>query len=107
MVVLRSTTPCVAVSSRRSSNLPTVNSMVVAAMRGRLLPAMGSPDSTSVLSYIKYKSKKPVVTVGSSEKWKNQSGRLAVSGFDSNPLCEESVPALAEASGLLGPFSDF
>src|ERR1700729_3374555 len=78
IVVLRSTTPCVAVNSRSNSNLLTVISIVVvpaatAASTGinhvslnRRLPH--ATFSTTLRSNIKLI--KPVVTVGGSQKWK-------------------------------------
>src|SRR3974390_2124938 len=64
MVVLRSTTPCVAVSSRKSSNLLTVISIVAVAAAGATSTGiMDSPNSTSDSSYIKSFSKKTSGTI--------------------------------------------
>src|SRR5258708_2128810 len=73
MVVLRSTTPCVAVNSRSNSTLLTVISIVATATAASTGIAFYSPLPratfiTSLISNIK--PIKPAVTVGRSEKWK-------------------------------------
>src|SRR5215469_5518035 len=73
IVVLRSTTPWVAVSSRNNSNLLTVISMVPVAVA----TSTGITESPVWRRYFLYfvisnqKPIKPAVTVGISEKWKS------------------------------------
>src|SRR5450432_179637 len=84
IVVLRSTTPCVAVNSRSNSNLLTVISMVptaTAASTGITSPQLTSCRATSSTTLISNaKPIKPAVTVGPSEKWKTQPTRLLSPG---------------------------
>src|SRR5271157_4988536 len=108
IVVLRSTTPCVAVSSRRSSDLLTVISMVVVATAGAASTGiLGLPTLLLFSSYIKYKSKKTSSNRRRFGEVENWSRSLRFSGFQIDPSCEQSLPALAEAMATHGPFSSF
>src|SRR5208283_615091 len=110
IVVLRSTTPWVAVSSRSSSNLLTVISMVVdvAATAGATSTGiLGLPTLLLFSSYIKYKSNKTSSNrrrVGEVEK---RSRGLRFSGFAINPSCGELVPGFVDAIVIRGPGSGF
>src|SRR4030081_1486707 len=107
IVVLRSTTPWVAVSSRRSSNLLTVISMVVdiAATAGATSTGiLGLPTLLLFSSYIKYKYKKTSSNrrcLGEVENW---SRSLPFNCFHINLLCEEYLPASLDAIATRGPF---
>src|SRR5208282_1686548 len=108
IVVFRSTTPWVAVSSRRSSNLLTVISMVVAAMAGATSTGiLGLPTLLLFSSYIKYKSKKTSSNRRRFGEVEKRSRFFRFSCFHSDPLCEESLPVPAEAIVTHGPFSNF
>src|SRR5580700_4548049 len=110
MVVLRSTTPCVAVSSRRSSNLLTVISMVVdgAATAGATSTGiLGLPTLLLFSSYIKCKSKKTSSNRRRFGEVENRSRCLWFSCFEIDPLCGESCSALAEAIASPGSCSGF
>src|SRR5271157_6292757 len=108
IVVLRSTTPCVAVSSRSSSNLLTVISMVVVDTAGATSTGiLGLPTLLLFSSYIKYKSNKTSSNrrrVGEVEK---RSRCLRCSGFAVEPSCGESLPAIADAIVIRGRCSGF
>src|ERR1039458_4854061 len=108
MVVLRSTTPWVAVSSRSSSNLLTVISMVVVATAGAASTGiLGLPTVLLFFSYIKCKSNKTSsnrrrggeVEIWSIYHWL----RL----FHPKPSCEESNPAPAVVIATYGPYLEF
>src|SRR5271166_4130978 len=105
IVVLRSTTPCVAVSSRRSSNLLTVISMVVAAIAGATSTGiLGLPTLLLFSSYIKCKSKKTSSNrrdLGEVENW---SRYLCFSCFRIHSSCEQSLTASTETIATLEPF---
>jgi hypothetical protein len=82
--------------------------VVIAATAGAA--STGILDLPTLLlfsSYIKCKSKK----TSSNRRWvgevENRSRCLRFSGFDINPSCGESLPALAEASASQEPFSGF
>src|SRR5580700_4868873 len=110
MVVLRSTTPCVAVSSRRSSDLLTVISMVVdvAATAGATSTGiLGLPTLLLFSSYIKYKSKKTSSNRRRFGEVENRSRCLRFSGFHLNTSCEQSHPAPAESIATRERFRGF
>src|SRR5713226_334734 len=108
IVVLGSTTPGVAVSSRRSSNLLTVISMVVdvAATAGATSTGiLGLPTLLLLSSYIKYKCKKTSSNRRRFGEVENWSRSLRFSCFHIDPSCGESLPDSAEASASRGQFS--
>src|ERR1700724_1583057 len=110
IVVLRSPTPWVAVSSRRSSNLLTVISMVVdiAATAGATSTGiLGLPTLLLFSSYIKYKSKKTSSNRRRFGEVENWSRSLRLNCFHINPLCGESLPTATETSATRRPFSGF
>src|ERR1700723_2315553 len=93
MVVLRSTTPCVAVSSRSNSDLLTVISMVVEVVEtagATSTGILGLPTLLLFSSYIKCKSNK----TSSNRRWvgevENRSRCLRLNCFQIQPSCEES-----------------
>src|ERR1700678_614593 len=108
IVVLRSTTPCVAVSSRSNSNLLTVISMVVVDMAGATSTGiLGLPTLLLFSSYIKYKSNKPSSNRRRFGEVENRSRSLWFSGFHIHCSCEQSAPNAADAGVISGPFFGF
>src|SRR5580700_5840734 len=108
MVVLRSTTPCVAVSSRRRSDLLTVISMVVADTSGATATGiLGLPTLLLFSSYIKCKSNKTSSNRRRAGEVENQSRCLRCSDFDLNPSCGESRSGTTDGNVTLGPHSGF
>src|SRR5580700_4234784 len=108
IVVLRSTTPCVAVSSRRSSDLLTVISMVVVDTSGATATGiLGLPTLLLFSSYIKYKSKKTSSNRRRFGEVENRSRCLRFSGFHLNTSCEQSHPAPAESIATRERFRGF
>src|SRR5713226_3114046 len=108
IVVLGSTTPGVAVSSRRRSNLLPLISMVVdvAATAGATSTGiLGLPTLLLFSSYIKYKSKKTSSNRKRFGEVENWSRSLRFNCFHISPLCEESLCKSAEAIATRGPFS--
>src|SRR5271166_5469995 len=103
MVVLRSTTPCVAVNSRSNSNLLTVISIVPAATAASTGIECVSPDlaNFAVLLLTTLISNtnqiKPAVTVGTSQKWKTQPTRLF------SPVSKQIVRVRNRSPTLLTP----
>src|SRR6202789_1562359 len=102
MVVLRSTTPCVAVNSRSNSALLTVISIVPTAVSAATTASTGidffSPAACYFyyFPYIKYKTYK----TSSNSRWfgevENFGNRPIVTALGTSPSCEKSVPKLAE-----------
>ncbi len=98
MVVLRSTTPCVAVNSRSNSTLLTVISMVPTATA-----ASTGIDSVPRVAcyfyyfpYIKYKTYKTSSNSRRGGEVENFANRPIVITLGTSPSCEKSVPNLAE-----------
>src|SRR5882672_901098 len=98
MVVLRSTTPCVAVNSRSNSTLLTVISIVPTATAASTGIAFSLPAACYFyyFPYIKcktYKTSSNSRRVGEVENFGN---RPIVTTLGIVPSCEKSVPNLAE-----------
>src|SRR5882762_2162604 len=102
MVVLRSTTPCVAVNSRSNSTLLTVISIVPTAVPTATAASTGidfvSPAACYFyyFPYIKYKTYKTSSNSRQVGKVENFGKRPIVTTLGSVPSCEKSVPYPAE-----------
>src|ERR1700733_11095104 len=102
MVVLRSTTPCVAVSSRSNSTLLTVISIVPTAVSTAIAASTGidffSPAAEyfSYFPYLKYNTYKTSSNSRRVGKGENFNNCPIGSPLGSVPSCEKSVPYLAE-----------
>src|SRR5580704_9750012 len=104
MVVLRSTTPCVAVNSRSNSTLLTVISIVPTAVPAAMTASTGIDFALPcrllllLLPYIKCKTYK----TSSNSRWvgevENFGKRPIVTTLEIAPLCEKSLPNLPETS---------
>src|SRR5271154_506785 len=101
MVVLRSTTPCVAVSSRSNSTLLTVISMVPTATAASTGIDFVSPAACYFYyyPYIKYKTYKTSSNSRLGGEVENFANWPTIITLGTSPLCEESVPNLAEILG--------
>src|SRR6266851_7260371 len=103
MVVLRSTTPCVAVNSRSNSTLLTVISIDPTAVPAATTASTGidfiSPAACYFyyFPYIKYKTYKTSSNSRQLGEVENFSNRPIVTPLGSGPSCEKSVPNLSEA----------
>src|ERR1700683_5273033 len=110
MVVLRSTTPCVAVSSRSNSALLTVISIVPTAISAATTASTGidffSPAACYFyyFPYIKYKTYKTSSNSRRFAEVENFNNRPIVTTLGSVPSCEKSVPNWAETLQQLSHF---
>src|SRR6266404_3838139 len=98
MVVLRSTTPCVAVNSRSNSTLLTVISIVPTATAASTGIDFVSPAACYFyyFPYIKCKTYKTSSNSRQVGKVENFGKRPIVTTLGSVPSCEKSVPNMAE-----------
>src|SRR5579864_4842954 len=111
MVVLRSTTPCVAVSSRSNSNLLTVISIVPAATAAstgiNASPQNQLPVLLLVLPYIKCKTIKTSSNSRPCGKVEISSNSPVAANFPPYPSCEKSRRPTSEPLLQPAPLSDF
>src|SRR5258708_1750563 len=105
MVVVRSTTPCVAVNSRSNSTLLTVISIDPTAVPAATTASTGidfiSPAACYFyyFPYIKYKTYKTSSNSRQLGEVENFSKRPIVTALTPIPSCEKSVLNLAELPG--------
>src|ERR1700683_1143996 len=99
MVVLRSTTPCVAVSSRNNSTLLTMISIVSTATAASTGIDLVSPAARYFyyFPYIKCKTYKTSSNSRQAGEVENFSKRPIVTTLGISPSCEKSAPNLPDA----------
>src|SRR6202167_117503 len=109
IVVLRSTTPCVAVNSRNNSTLLTVISIVSTATAASTGIDFISPAACYFyyFPYIKCKTYKTSSNRRQIGEVENFGNRPIVTTLGTRPSCEESVPNLPDALQQLFHSSGF